>query len=69
MDNLFKKLKFQNLDDWYNISAKDLIHNGAATLLSIYQQSPSKLFISIYPEHNWKPWKFGNVPKVSKNVT
>ena len=31
-------------------------------LLTLYDNSPSKLISSVYPEHKWLLWKFSRVP-------
>lgn len=35
---------------------------GGGLLLNHYQGSIAKALASLYPEHNWKPWKFTQVP-------
>ena len=37
---------------------KDLIKLGGQTLLPLYSDSLYKLLSTIYPEHEWLPWKF-----------
>jgi hypothetical protein len=35
---------------------------GGSGLLSVYKGSPVHLLSTVYPEYNWLPWKFSNVP-------
>ena len=46
------------------VSVNDLRSQGASNLLSLYNDSPSKLITSLFPEYNLKLWLFQNVPKV-----
>ena len=62
MDWIGKQLGFQKMDDWYNVTLKDLQQNGGARLLSHYGDSPSKALLSVYPEHSWMSWRFHRVP-------
>jgi hypothetical protein len=56
---LQQKLKFQNMSDWYNIKTDDFIQNGGKTLLKKYNDSPLRVLMSVYPEYQWQPWRFG----------
>lgn len=52
------------MDDWYNVTQEDIhIFGGAAFLHQYYNNSPFKALQSVYPEHSWMPWKFGQTPK------
>ena len=63
MDWLFLKMEFQQTEDWYNIKAKHIqSYGGDGLLTKMSGHSPPKLVMSVYPEHNWLPWKFGKVP-------
>jgi len=63
-DSLGKELAVKKLEDWYNISLtiKDL-ETHKATGLSSYYSSPTRALMNVYPEFNWKIWKFGNAPQ------
>jgi hypothetical protein len=67
LDRLGKKMGFQNIEDWYKITQKDLKEKGGSTLLMLYGGSPSKLVQSIYPKHEWMPWRFETVAKGTWN--
>jgi hypothetical protein len=51
------------LEDWYKISRDNIEKNGGSTLLSKYGNSPCKLVMALYPNHQWLVWKFEIVPK------
>jgi hypothetical protein len=57
MDWLGKELGFEDMDDWYNISLKDLEESGARRLLDKYN-SLFNLVSSIYPERRWNKQGF-----------
>jgi hypothetical protein len=62
LDRLGKQLGFQNMNDWYRIAFKDIKENGGISLLHKYDDSPSKVLLSIYPEHIWNLYAFEKVP-------
>ncbi len=41
----------------------DTIGKGAYPLIKRYEGSLIKALITVYPEHNWKEWRFTNVPR------
>lgn len=63
LDSLSKKLKFSSWTDWYKISAEDLYAHGGRSLLKMYSGSPSKLVMSVYPQHSWNLFRFTSAPK------
>ena len=42
LDELGKKLRFTNQNDWYRITTKDFEENGLKKLLQSYDGSPMK---------------------------
>lgn len=71
-----KEINIKQLDDWYKVTSyvfdkfykkliclKDVIKLGGSRLLSLYNDSISKLLSTIYPQHEWLPWKFSKTPK------
>src|SRR5689334_18814764 len=62
MDDLGKKLGFTGMDDWYNLTADDILKNGGSTLMNKHGSSPFKLIQSIYPEHSWDMSKMNSKP-------
>jgi len=61
-DQLAEKLQIKHWTDWYEVNSPQIIENGGSGLLMLYNSSPVKALMSIYPEHPWKPWKFGRLP-------
>ena len=54
MDYLKNKFQLNSLDDWYQITRKQLKENGGKSLISYYYSNDMKLLLStIYPHHNW----------------
>jgi hypothetical protein len=53
------------LEDWYLISSRSVAaHPHAASLLrTFYNSSLYVALRSLYPEHDWQPWRFLNPPK------
>ena len=62
MNWLQKQLGYSKLDDWYNLTQKDIVNNGGVSLLTRYN-SPAELICSIYNEHNWTMWNFKFIKK------
>lgn len=58
LDKIGKALGFKNMEDWYKISHKNMIDMGGSSILHKYGNSPAKLIQSVYPQHDWKMWKF-----------
>jgi hypothetical protein len=69
-DELGKKLQIKTLDDWYKISTEDIVQNGGGRIFYYYGNSlikgrrllntllTSLVLKAIYPEHQWKGYKF-----------
>jgi len=57
------QLGFKVMEDWYKLSAEAMLQNCGASLGYYYKGSPSKALMDVYPEHDWKLWKFGSLPK------
>ena len=63
-DNLGVKLGYKCLDDWYNVTTKDIYQNGGQLILSArYNGSPSWALQVVYPHHNWQLEKFTHKPQ------
>src|SRR5690348_9510194 len=63
-DWLFIQLGYKEMDDWYNVTQEDIHKYGGSRLLNgYYSDSPSKALQSVYPEHEWMMWKFGQTSK------
>jgi very-short-patch-repair endonuclease len=62
MDWLFKELKYEISEDWYNISREIIMQNYGNGLINTYGGSYQKILNTIYPELKLIPWKFNSVP-------
>jgi len=69
-DQLGKKLKVQNLDDWYQLGVKTVSREGGKSILLFYsggtvsREGLLKALSTVYPEKRWYPWKFKDrIPK------
>ncbi len=52
LDELAKKLNITNINGWYTITKTVLLRHGAGGLLDVrYNNSPSKLLTTVYPEY------------------
>ena len=64
MRDVYTELEFTGMDDWYKITQRDIRDRGGSRLLNhYYGNSPSKLLLDIYPDHQWKVWRFQKVPR------
>src|SRR5688572_8388298 len=63
LERLGRKLNFKHLEDWYSVSTDIIAKNSGIRLLDLHNGSPFELITSSFPEHEWKPWKFANVPR------
>lgn len=61
MNWLYKELDYNQWEDWYQLRVESIIERRGGGLLKRYHYSPSTLLQSIYPQHPWKGWRFGNV--------
>jgi hypothetical protein len=61
MESLAKKLQLRTLEDWYQVSSEDLQREGAMAILTRYD-SPLQTLTNIFPEYNWRPWRFARIP-------
>eukprot|EP00026_Physarum_polycephalum_P002945 Phypoly_transcript_02954.p1 GENE.Phypoly_transcript_02954~~Phypoly_transcript_02954.p1 ORF type:complete len:796 (+),score=103.49 Phypoly_transcript_02954:213-2600(+) len=62
MHNLGDKLGYKTMEDWYQITSKDIRENGGKDLLQKFK-APSEIVMETFCEHLWHPWKFPVVPK------
>ena len=70
-----KQLGYKEMDDWYKMTGKvnvficcylllqDICDLGGTSLYILYNNSPTHLLTSVFPEHNWQPWKFSKISK------
>jgi hypothetical protein len=58
LENLGKELEFKCMDDWYNITWKQIKERGGSGLLNQNGGSPSKTVMRIFSEHPWNESNF-----------
>ncbi len=51
MQTVAKKLKIQNLGQWYGITHSTLLKHGGSELLAIHNDSLFSMFQTVYPEY------------------
>lgn len=62
-EKLGKTLELNHWTDWYQVTTNDVIKHGGSGLLSDwYGNSLSRALVSLFPEYDWKNWKFRQVP-------
>ena len=55
-------LGFQTAEDWYKLSIMDVPKPvQLRSILSMHDNSPSKLLLNLYPSHKFLDWKFTNI--------
>lgn len=57
------KLGISKMEDWYNVSAKQIDEIGGAGLLQHNDDSLGAALRAAFPLHPWLPWKFSHVPR------
>ncbi len=62
-DWLGTQLEYKEMDDWYNVTVDSINHHGKGLLTQHYNTSPSQALQTVYPEHDWMMWRFGQTPK------
>ncbi len=50
------------MEDWYRIRVSDVSEHGGSSLMHQFGSLYNVLSL-VYSEHDWKPWKFGRMPK------
>jgi len=58
MDWLGKELEFNQMDDWYKVTVKNIEEKGGTGLLIRYGNSIFKLISCTYPEYVWEKSSF-----------
>ena len=54
IENIFLKLKLNNLDEWIKVTRNKFIKNGGKRLLDIYSNDFKLMLSTIYPDHSWQ---------------
>jgi hypothetical protein len=58
LDKVGSKLGIQNLQDWYEVGHKSLIHHGATPIYMQYGNSMYSMMLNVYPDEDWQLWRF-----------
>lgn len=61
MNWIYNKLEFKSMEDWYNLTYQQIYKNYGYTLTERYKNYPYGILKNIYPDYDWKPWKFNMV--------
>lgn len=57
-DYVKESLNYKDFRDFYNLRGSDIQRLGGGGLLRHYKKSLFKALTSVYPEYNWKQWRF-----------
>src|SRR5512138_3298925 len=68
LDELAKELGFKSKEQWYHITKSQITNKRGAGLLQLYNNSPSRMLISVYNDHKWIPSKFKTVSPNAKSL-
>eukprot|EP01114_Cavostelium_apophysatum_P016893 TRINITY_DN4898_c1_g1_i1.p1 TRINITY_DN4898_c1_g1~~TRINITY_DN4898_c1_g1_i1.p1 ORF type:complete len:482 (+),score=101.22 TRINITY_DN4898_c1_g1_i1:85-1530(+) len=63
MDWLFKELSLRSMEDWYQVQEQDFIQHHGFGILNLHNNSRFKALQSVYPEYDWKIWRFRVPPE------
>ena len=55
---LKQKLKYEVMEDWYNLTTQIIKENGGITILGYYNNSLIQMIKSYFPNYHWLEWKF-----------
>lgn len=58
MEWLGERLGTKKMEDWYNIDTYVFLKNNGRILLSLFNNSPSKVVVQTFNEHKWELFKF-----------
>ena len=64
MDSLSQQLKLRNKNDWYKLTSSIIYKQGGKKILNhVFRGSLHEALREVYPECDWVPWQFSQVPK------
>jgi len=55
---LGQELKYETMEDWYNLTSLIITENGARGILAHHNGSIIQLIKCCYPQYDWLEWKF-----------
>ena len=62
-NDLGKHLGYTKIEDWYKITQQQFYDYYGGGLLSHYNHSPQSFINAMFPEYEWKSYKFSSVPR------
>ena len=63
LNELAEKLGYKEMDDWYQLSQRELAKHGGGALHNRFSGSPLRMLKHIFPEHDWLEFRFSMAPK------
>lgn len=60
-DKIATALFIKNPEDWYKAQSFDIAENGGKSVLALYGNSVIDALLDIYPEYDWRIYKFKKV--------
>jgi len=63
LEHVIKQMGGKSLDSLYDLDSKTMIETGGSSFLQSMDGSPANAVMTVYPDHNWKRWKFVVSPK------
>ena len=61
-NDLGKHLEYTKMEHWYDITAEKIIHYYGIGLLHRYNNSPLQILQKVFPDYEWKAYKFNSAP-------
>lgn len=61
-DEVGKEIGIKHWEEWYNVKTSTLQEYGITLVSDYFGGSVSKALMHLYPEYDWKIWKFNSVP-------
>lgn len=73
LEHLGKGLGYTTLEDWYQVQTQQIVENGGGTMLNYYHNSLQKMIKDLYPNHEWRDWRFNRISvgswKIEKTIS
>lgn len=58
LESMKSSLNINQPEDWYNVSQRNIMDFGGASLLDYFGGSPSRLIMTVYPNFEWNELRF-----------
>eukprot|EP01118_Nematostelium_gracile_P005548 TRINITY_DN1762_c0_g1_i1.p1 TRINITY_DN1762_c0_g1~~TRINITY_DN1762_c0_g1_i1.p1 ORF type:complete len:516 (-),score=96.38 TRINITY_DN1762_c0_g1_i1:23-1516(-) len=63
MQRIAQELRITKMEDWYTVNVAQIREKGGGELLRSYQDSPSKMIMAVFAQHEWDLFRFVQKPK------